>query len=82
MAPEKGFSGGSQKIIGVYIWRLEWRVAMQRELAWGRQSPARSRGSTLLGSRGKAPGKILTLLPIFEHRLQFRFNEITYFLEH
>ena len=24
----------------------------------------------------------LTLLPIFEHGLQFRFNEITYFLEH
>ena len=39
----KGFYGGSQKIIGVYIWRLE---------------------------------------PIFEHGLQFRFNEITYFLEH
>ena len=24
----------------------------------------------------------MTLLPIFEHGLQFRFNEITYFLEH
>ena len=24
----------------------------------------------------------MTLLPIFEHGLQFRFNEITYFMEH
>ena len=34
------------------------------------------------GPGGKAPGNFLTLLPIFEHGLQFRFNEITYFLEH
>ena len=29
-----------------------------------------------------APGNLLTLLPIFEHGLQFRFNEITYYMEH
>ena len=57
----KGFSGGSQKSIGVYIWRLERRVATRRELVWGRQTSS---------------------LPIFEHGLQFRFNEITYFQEH
>ena len=34
------------------------------------------------GPGGKAPGNFLTLLPIFEHGLQFRFNEIAYFLEH
>ena len=34
------------------------------------------------GPGAKPPAKFLTLLPIFEHGLQFRFNEITYFLEH
>ena len=56
----KDFSGGSQKIIGVYIWRLERRVAMRRELVWGRQRPVGGPG-------GKAPGKFSTLLPSFEH---------------
>ena len=79
----KGFSGGSQKIIGVYIWRLERRVAMRRELVWWRQPSAGSSGSAPLGVQGaKPPEFFLTLLPIFEHGLQFRFNEITYFLEH
>ena len=59
LGSRKGFSGGSQKIIGVYInWRLERCIATRRELVWGRQ------------------------LPIVEHGLQFRFNEITYFREH
>ena len=34
------------------------------------------------GDWSDAEGASLTLLPIFEHGLQFRFNEITYFLEH
>ena len=79
---KKGLSGGSQKIIGVYIWRLEQRVAMRRELVWGRQPPAGPGAEPRWGPGGKAPGFFLTLLPIFEHGLQFRFNEITYFLEH
>ena len=33
-------------------------------------------------SRGQRPRNFLTLQPIVEHGLQFRFNEITYFLEH
>ena len=34
------------------------------------------------GPGGKASRNFLTLLPIFDHGLQFRFNEITFFLEH
>ena len=53
-------------------------------LCWGRQQPAGSRGSVPDvggGPGGEAPGICLTLLPIFEHGLQFRFNKITYFLK-
>ena len=46
-----------------------------------RQPAAGSRGSAPVGSRGQSPRIFLTLLPIFEHGLQFRFNEITYFLD-
>ena len=71
----KGFSGGSQKIIGV------WSDAERASL--GAPAPSGVQGQRPAGGPGgKAPGTFLTLLPIFEHGLQFRFNEITYFLEH
>ena len=49
----------------------------------GAPSPSGVQGQCPVGGPGgEAPGIFLTLLPIFEHGLPFRFNEITYFLEH
>ena len=59
---------------------MERRVATRMELVGG-ASHQRGPGPDG-GPGGEAPGFFLSLLPIFEHGLQFRFNEITYFLEH
>ena len=67
-----GFSGGSQKIIGVY----------PAEGSEAGSHFATGAAHSLAGVQGQRPGNFLTSLPIFEHGLQFRFNEITYFLEH
>ena len=49
----------------------------------GAPAPSGVQGQRPGGSEGgKAPEFFLTFLPIFEHGLQFRFHEITYFLEH
>ena len=66
MAPEKVFLEVARKLLEFTFG--DWSV-------WGRQPPAGSRGSARVGSRGQSPR-------IFLHGLQFRFNEITYFLEH
>ena len=77
----KGFSEGCQKIIGVYS-GSQLATGAARSAAEG--SRLGSGGASPQRGPGAAPrcAKCLTLLPIFEHGLQFRFNEITYFLEH
>ena len=80
----KGFSGGSQKIIEVYS-GSHLTTGAEHSAAEGSRgaSPQRGPGAApRWGSRGRSLLKFLTFLPIFEHGLQFRFNEFTYFLEH
>ena len=80
MAPETVFLEVARKLLEfnrprearpAHISRLEQRTAWP-----GSGAPAPN------GVQGQRPGNFLTSLPIFEHGLQFRFNEITYFLEH
>ena len=64
----KGFSGGSQKIIGVYTG--SHLATGDLGLGLGAPAPSWSRGSAPVGVQGA------TLLPIFEHGLQFSYSDL------
>ena len=86
MAPEKVFLEVARKLLefnfGSHLATEAVRSAAEGS-SLGALAPSGFQGQRPGGGPGaEAPEKCLTLLPIFEHGLQFRFNEITYFLEH
>ena len=61
----KDFSGGSQKIIGVYIWQLERRVATRRELVWGGGGGGGGGGAAPSGVQGAKPPEFFDFAAYF-----------------